>query len=78
MKLTSNKQNMNFNSTSQIKDKTLNYKGYFHGKEDEADSHNHEFGGHFKIKDLCKRLEKVQKDQKAFQEMEQMFNKVKA
>ncbi len=63
---------MKLNSNSQIKDTKLsNYKGYFFNKNDEADSHNHEFGSHFKYKDLVRRLEKVQKEQKRKLEIEE-------
>jgi len=65
-------QKAKFNSTLQLKDSNLqNYKGQFYGNKDEADSHNHEFGAHFKIKDLVKRLENVQKENKRSLEIEE-------
>ena len=55
MNETDNKNKDNFLSTMHVKDNKLqNYKGQFYNNKDEADSHNHEYGGHFKIKDLFK------------------------
>ena len=75
MNETDNKNKDNFLSTMHVKDNKLqNYKGQFYNNKDEADSHNHEYGGHFKIKDLFKRLECVQKEQKRNIEIEEGNN----
>jgi len=51
--------------TNSIKENKLeNYKGQFYNKENEADDHNHEFGAHFRYKDLVKKLETLQRENK--------------
>jgi hypothetical protein len=51
-------------SDAGLNDDILNYKGIYYENEnnnddEEEDNHEHEYGAHFKYRDLCKLLEKL-------------------